>query len=146
MNKRCNDCLNEFNSIFDKCPICGSTDISYIDFKEKNEEALEKNPKKSKANLIGSLVCLILDLPAIIYGIVKFASNSGDKAKLLFLIIFSIVGIIGAISIYFLDRLLKLEATARPKKDGRISIYRIVTGTLATYFIALLPQILYFLF
>ena len=133
--KKCNDCQNEFDNEYDKCPNCGSNNISII---KKNNIFNKLDNYK-----IVSLLCLLLDLPAIIYGIVRLVIT-GQEKKTMVLVLFSIIGLTGIVFGFFLKKLVSLDESLHQKEGKNPSLFRSFTAVIATYFIALMPQLLYF--
>ena len=149
--KICIKCQNKFDDSFTKCPYCGSEEFEIIGEDDKKETKAKSEQTKLgflnylDSNKIGAIVVTILDLIPIIYFIIMLSIHNDllDSIKGLG-IIFIFAGIAGIICLFFLDKLFQIEAKIYTKNGTEPSTYRLVTGTLAAYIIALLPQILWF--
>jgi hypothetical protein len=148
--KICIKCQNKFDDSFTKCPFCGSEEFNVVG--EDDKKIKEVNPKIGKfgflsylnSNQLGAIIVAILDLIPIIYFIIMISIHNDllDSIKGLG-ILFIFAGIGGIICLFFLNKLFQIEAKIYTKNGTEPSTYRLVIGTLATYIIALLPQILW---
>ena len=89
-----------------------------------------------KAIRISALIIALIDIAAIIYASVV-GKNPG------FIVIISIVGIVGCILLFASGFIFSVDRNSK-RKDGNPAIFKVSIGFIAMYFIAISPVILFF--